>query len=142
VEQAREQAMALRKLAKGESDTAVVKAREYWNRTGIEVGYLEAYAFEATGSWNDWGRSTDADGGDWGFLQDLLNSGRRCQQAQWFQLIGSVGASDERAFALGAHARWTNRSPETGELLLFANDAPGFYWNNSGEIRVRITRIG
>ena len=134
--------MTLRKLGKGESDVAVVRAREYWNRTGIEVGYLEAYAFEATGSWDDWGRTTDADGGAGSFLQDLLVAGKRCQQAQWFQLTGSVGASDEHSFALGAHARWTNCSPQTGELLLFANDAPGFYWNNSGEIRVRITRIG
>jgi hypothetical protein len=133
--------MVLKRLAKGESDTTVVKAREYWNRTGIEVGFLEAYAFEAYGTWQDWGRALDADGGASGLVQELLDSGRRCPAAQWFQLTGSVGAADERAFPLGARARWTNRSRGSGELLLFANDAPGFYWNNSGELRGRITRI-
>lgn len=133
--------MAIRKLAKGDTCTAVVRAREYWNPTGVEVGYLESYAIEAAGTWEDWGRSTDADGVADGLLQDLLSAAKRCPEAQWFQLVGSVGASEERLFPLGTFAHWTNRTFGAGELFLFANDAPGFYWNNDGELTVRITRI-
>ena len=134
--------MALRKLEKGESVTAVVRAADYWNPTGIEVGYLEAYAVEAEGEWDDWGRRSDADGQVGNLLQELFQAAKRCPDAQWLQLIGSVGASDERLVPLGTFARWTSRALESGELFLFANDAPGFYWNNSGELKVTITRVG
>jgi hypothetical protein len=134
--------MALRKLAKGESATAVVRAAQYWNPTGIEIGYLEAYAVEAEGEWEDWGRRSDADGQAGSFIQELFRGAKRCGEAQWFQLVGSVGGSDQRLVPLGTFARWTSRSLEPGELFLFANDAPGFYWNNAGELTVRITRVG
>ena len=31
--------------------------------------------------------------------------------------------------------------PATGQLAFFANDVPGFYWNNLGSIRLEITRF-
>jgi hypothetical protein len=133
--------MGLKKLTKGESATAVVRAAQYWNPTGIEIGYLEAYAVEAEGEWDDWGRRSDADGQPGNFFQELFQGAKRCGEAQWFQLVGSVGASDDRMVPLGTFARWTSHSLEAGELFLFANDAPGFYWNNAGELKVRITRI-
>ena len=31
--------------------------------------------------------------------------------------------------------------PATGELEFFANDVPGFYWNNLGSILLEVTRL-
>ncbi len=31
--------------------------------------------------------------------------------------------------------------PASGQLEFFANDVPGFYWNNFGSIQLEITRL-
>ena len=60
--------------------------------------------------------------------------------AKWFTLCGSVGDSDDRAFVIGNTL--SNFSPEdSGELCAFANDLDGYYGNNSGYLKIRVTAV-
>lgn len=53
-----------------------------------------------------------------------------------FALHGRVGSG--KAFFIGLGAKVTVR--DSGPLVLFTNDVPGFYWNNSGAILVQILK--
>jgi hypothetical protein len=67
---------------------------------------------------------------------------RRLPKANWFELSGCVVKTAqplaESCFRIGTNRIVT--MPSDGELSLFANDLPGYYGNNFGEIAVKITR--
>jgi hypothetical protein len=53
-------------------------------------------------------------------------------------LIGCVDGDLATAFVIGSGIdAWT--PPRAGTLLCFANDVPGFYWNNSGHITLTVS---
>ena len=56
----------------------------------------------------------------------------------WFALCGAIPASGAGPFLIGAGARL--RLP-AGRLLCFANDVPGFYWNNFGAVSLTVELV-
>ena len=104
-------------------------------RTGLLLEAGGTYDFDAEGEWHDASIRTDADGHSEPKLR-YLRFLRRSRPNLWFALMGNVG---RRRFLIGSHARI--RFEQTGELICFANDAPFTYRNNSGQIRLRVTRV-
>lgn len=128
----------------GDSRTTEVAARRFWNDTGIHVDVGQCYRFDAAGAWTDLFICCDANGYPtpwYSLLQRAGQSLRRLPQEDWFTLIGAVRSPEDcRYFKVGSEKEV--RIPGTGQLSFFANDAPGFYWNNSGMLRVTCQRIG
>jgi Uncharacterized alpha/beta hydrolase domain (DUF2235) len=75
---------------------------------------------------------------------------RRADDLPWMSLIGEVANRDlnvppgqaepDERIAIGAGTEHTVARP--GYLYAFANDAWGFYGNNSGSVRLTVTRVG
>jgi hypothetical protein len=125
----------------GESLTREVHARDFWNDSGLEVADGEFYECTADGLWKDWHIQSGPDGYDAGWfplLQPLFNGLRRVPTARWFALCGSVQGKETERFLIGSKAQL---HPPNGRLLFFANDLPGFYWNNSGSVTLTVGRI-
>jgi hypothetical protein len=58
--------------------------------------------------------------------------------AKWFTLCGCINQNDSKAFVIGN--KLSNFVPdESGELCAFANDLDGFYGNNSGYLRIKVS---
>ena len=129
----------MKHLAPGESQVFTVRATNPWNTSGIELEAGRTYDIKvvSVSGWKDAWIATDPAGFESRFLTKFEFL-RRYKPSPWLQLLGSVGRDDRTVFPIG----WgTEITPETsGELHAFANDAVGFYWNNSGELRVEITR--
>ncbi len=68
---------------------------------------------------------------------------RRRADANWFELLGSVGDTDEDVFKVLEHTADANKPlqpPRMGEIFLFTNDLCSKYDNNSGLMKVTIRR--
>jgi hypothetical protein len=118
--------------------------------TGVLLQPGATYRFVADKSeWTDAGHPSTAAGNPDPLLAQQVFSGLlRCQEANWFALIGAVGGSDSQLFPIGLGCEWTfepiseeDEAETPPELQLFANDAIGFYWSNVGLIGVTIERI-
>lgn len=136
--------MAIVILDIDDSVIATICAINPWNHTGIKLIANQEYCFEATGEWYDFygkipcnanGFSSSEVGRQYLWLVEWL---RRSPRQKWFALIGSINRSKQTYFKIGT--KHTFKSPYTGELVCFANDVPGFYKNNSGDINLQITR--
>jgi hypothetical protein len=127
----------------GEKTTVDVVARRYWNNTGLHVTVGQRYQLVAVGTWCDLVIRCDADGypTPWWYPPQRIAQGfRRLPEGNWFVLVGAVRvAEDCRYFVVGSSCEV--RMPTTGQLAFFANDVPGFYWNNFGSIRLGIARL-
>lgn len=131
-------------LAPGDSVLIRVDARNEWNDTGIML--LRGIRYELTvlkpDEWYDAGFKVDAAGHAniiYRLYMTLFQSLKRVKVAPWFSLVGTVGSvKDSEAFYLGEQCPLVPRC--SGRLLCFANDAWGFYWNNSGSIFLIIQR--
>ena len=118
----------------------IVYARPYWNRTGFAVKAGAVYELSASGTWYDASTPSGPDGYLRGnFLQELVSGLRRSPRNRWFALMGALDGASNTIFLIGSHATYT--APRSGELVCFANDVPGFYWNNTGSVTVTIHRI-
>jgi hypothetical protein len=125
-------------LAAGESITVPIEAANPNRATGIHFEAGGVYRLDAAGKWYDAGRETDPAGyKDGNVLQNLVWWLRRSPQANWFALLGTAEPG-QAPFPIGVHAVYQARA--RGELICFANDVPGFYWNNSGVVRLTVTR--
>jgi hypothetical protein len=126
----------------GQSITVPVAARKSSNDTGLQVAAGQHYQFQAAGTWVDIWLASDAGGYPtprWSLGQRLAERFRRVPDAPWFALIGMVQDNTvSRAFVIGAASRIT--MPMSGRLACFANDVPGFYWNNRGALWLSIQR--
>jgi hypothetical protein len=79
------------------------------------------------------------DGYEYGnFFQNAVWWLRRSPNVNWFALLGTV-EPEQAPFLIGKHAIYQAR--RVGELNCFANDVPGFYWNNTDAISLTVTRI-
>lgn len=137
-------------LAPGESHTFSVRALEQYSWSGVRVEAGGDYAFEINEgeTWQD----KDIVCGPEGWrTEDLpwfkeaviepLEKRRRCPNARWFELVGSIGDDGSHFFRIGkGGADRTYRSPVDGELCAFANDLRSTYGNNHGEIKVTVKR--
>jgi hypothetical protein len=129
-------------LAIGETTTVAIRAREYWNDTGISVRSGEHYRLRAEGSWRDFLITSGPDGyaTPWYSLaQRLAAPLRRVPNARWFALIGAVRGAEGSPFVIGRETETVISAD--GTLACFANDVPGFYWNNYGAIRLSLKRL-
>jgi hypothetical protein len=100
-----------------------------------EVRAGETWLLRASGWWVDWYVPC----GPAGYrnpLAALFGIAPRLPGHRFLCLVGEVG--DER-FAIGAGC--THRFATSGVLRVFANDAPGFYWNNWGSIALEARRL-
>jgi hypothetical protein len=154
-----------RRLEVGESAQVEVDSKLRFDFSGIVVEEGAQYCFrpDPAGKWKD--KSIECDASGWpadlnrghtvfGWLQEkVLEShavglSRRVPQANWFEMVACIGASDKAAIPIG-HGQYVERpwrATVSGLLFFFANDARpsgfghDFYENNDGAIDVTITR--
>lgn len=130
----------LKKLQVNEVFAANVKANsQNKDNSSLEVSRGELYNFFVPKGeyWYDFFfiRST-ASGFNFPFFRQKLKQ----PQARYFELCGEIiENSSSRSFIIGEQLN-NFECTESGSLILFANDVPGFYFNNRGSIRVWITR--
>jgi hypothetical protein len=126
-------------LELGESAWATIAAREKWNDTGILLVAGNEYELHASGEWYDQKNACGPDGYPSPNLALRLSEWmRREPRERWFTLIGAVEKRGP-AFPIGSGRRW--QPSASGILHCFANDVSFMYWNNSGEVRLTITRV-
>lgn len=131
----------------GSAKCVTVYAKQFRNFTGLKVLKGQIYQFELIRVIRPW---KDA------FLPSPLFGIRkkwmywffkpRIRDANYFALCGGVGDNDDHLFTVfhSAHEVEVGNQiniPEDGDLFLFANDAQSFYFNNHGEVKIKITRI-
>lgn len=121
------------------SPPATIRAASYWNDTGIIIEAGRRYDFFATGNWVDLVVRSGPDGNPApGWSQRLLQRQLRAQGQPYFRLIGALDRDPASMFPIGAALTgW--EAPRGGMLTCFANDVPGFYWNNSGSVILMVT---
>lgn len=116
---------------------------KYWNDVPLPLEGGTRYYLRATGNWLDWHNDSDANGYDRSYMNWAKGILRfRAPGATWFTLIGSIDRSRESRFVIGDGSRWSGGwvAPKSGRLSCFANDAPGFYFNNKGCLTLEIWR--
>jgi hypothetical protein len=64
---------------------------------------------------------------------------RRAPREKWFALICAIDAAPRSRLLIGRSR--TLRAASTGTLRCFANDTPGFYWNNAGSVELTVIRL-
>lgn len=102
-------------------------------REGVE------YRLRTEGTWIDLNPPAVDAGGDPnpdpGLVRSLAAFAKRVPSAPYMALLGKIG--DGKWFVIGnAESLVAERS---GRLYCCANDVPGFYWNNKGEIKLEIS---
>jgi len=111
-----------------------------WEDTALKLVKGERYRFEASGRWYD----ANIPSGPAGYASPnsilrLLEWLRRVPSANWFALIGAIGQDMSLAFVIGENAE--TDAHEDGILHCFANDLAMMYWNNTGWVKLTVTRI-
>jgi hypothetical protein len=138
-----------RPLEVGEKFTIDVIARRHWNNTGLHVTAGQRYQLTAHGTWVDFYIPCGASGyrypgwllrGPLGLATRFMQGRRRVPEGNWFVLAGAVRAAEDCRYFVAGSSREV-RMPASGQLAFFANDLPGFYWNNLGCIRLEIARL-
>jgi len=127
-------------LEPGKETDATACSRYRWTHTYIAVSAGEVYEItpKEGSKWNDLFNRVSAAGYESASLAPFRRF-RRVPDAPWFELIGAVGKSKSTTFRIGAGTTATMKT--AGELLLYANDLPFMYWNNSGNIDVVVRRV-
>jgi uncharacterized protein (DUF2235 family) len=138
-------------LEVGDRFSVEIASKVKWNITPLAVRAGTKYRFEASGTWHD----ASIVSGPAGYASPrLLFRGlewlRRVPKANWFSLICVVDQDMSTAFAMrtkDCEAR-VNRKiivertiTKDGFLNCFANDLPFMYWNNSGAVKLTVTRL-
>lgn len=129
----------MKRLNIEDSTIAEIKADVEWNKTGVELIKGNTYKLEVVGDakWKDWFITSGPEGFTKWYLH--LSSGKkRMKNENWFALIGTYNG--ENPFLIGSGLP-EFKALMTGELICYANDVMGFYWNNSGAIELKITRV-
>ncbi|MGE8064808.1 hypothetical protein [Pseudomonas sp. NPDC089569] len=122
---------------------AEIDSKQYWNDVPLPLQAGTRYYLRATGEWLDWHNPGDANGYDkssMNWAKGLLRF--QAPQATWFTLIGSIDRQRKSLFIIGDGSRWKEGwvAPQSGQLSCYANDVPGFYWNNKGTVTLEIWR--
>jgi hypothetical protein len=140
-------------LSLGDSAVVEVWAKSPANHTNIRVqkGSKIRFVVPPGQIWNDWFVGTDANGyhrGPLPFIQEAFRSAKFLPDSNWFLLAGAIDRPENAPFPIGGNPAGTpvgtpveREMPSSGELILFANDAKSFYWNNFGRIQVIVTRV-
>jgi hypothetical protein len=137
-------------LSVGDSAVVEIWAKLRGNHTKIAVKEGSKYSFvvPANQIWTDWFIGTDANGYSHGplpFVQEAFSSTKPFPNKNWFLLIGAIDRPECAPFYIGGGipvgTPVVKQMKSSGELILFANDAKSFYWNNFGRIQVIVTRV-
>ncbi|MFD3003191.1 hypothetical protein ACFS7Z_22710 [Pontibacter toksunensis] len=124
------------KLAINQSVDCTVYAKQRWNSTGVQLEAGHTYSLEASGKWTDLTISSGPDGFTKWYMK-WAEKRRRVKEANWFALIGTYGGDNPFIIGSGIQSLTAQVSVQ---LICFANDAEGFYWNNSGAVRLTVVR--
>jgi hypothetical protein len=118
-----------------------VRADRLWNDSGVDIAPGQIYNFTVPTSekWRDWRRPCDADGYRLALLLRPWEVMRRVPEANWLQLVATVGRSTRSATVVGSGMIGFSSS-FPGRLYFFANCLIGSYWTNKGVIAVRVRR--
>ena len=129
-------------LKVNETQTVVVRADRTHTFPGIYLVPGQKYKFTATGTWNNGGTRTDANG----YRPGWFDGGRRhssnmmCLVGERFRHNGDVlSFISGSGFKIGTSRTYT--ATAGGYLNLFANDNLLFYGDNSGQVTVKIKRV-
>lgn len=127
-------------LTIGQSSPLIpVSACNPWNDSGIDLAVGATYSFTATGQWKDASIEWGPDGYESTPLLKLFERLRRVPDARYFKLIGTIGRSLDSVIVIGSSL--PDFAPtRPGRLYCFANDVRIMYWNNSGDVQLKITR--
>lgn len=120
------------------TQTIAVSSEHPWIASGVQVRPGEKYRFTAHGQWFDAGIPCGPEGYERWWLKPLVGL-RRVRPALWFELVGCLDKDLSTAFRIGAGT--TQTFQRGGALYVFANDAPGFYGNNKGQVELTVTRL-
>lgn len=137
------------RLVEAASVTLKIKAKSYWNASGLILEKGATYNFEVKKvlDWKDAGNDATAEGRietATGFLAAMRSLARAPDQ-EYFYFMGVLrgacydGLTCEKQFPIGKETKFT--APADGEFCSFANDIPFMYWNNRGSITVTISRL-
>jgi hypothetical protein len=144
----------LRALKVNEAAEVIVHANLRYNRSGLLIERDARYLFqvEMAQEWMDgditcgpggWNRTMITKGWREAFIK-VAEGRRREPEAEWFELLGSIGESDRHVFRVLRHGSAAKawKAPASGELCSFANDLESKYGNNIGAVRFKVRRVG
>ncbi|WP_446809010.1 hypothetical protein ACH50O_17380 [Methylomonas sp. 2BW1-5-20] len=123
----------------GEQNTFPVYARQFWNDSGIDLVKDASYLFNAQGTWLDLIIPCGPDGYTSLLYQKDLENLLRLPNKNWFMLCGALDQGEHSLFGIGSS--YLYKANNNGRLFCFANDMPGWYWNNFMSIQVSIKRV-
>lgn len=132
-------------LAVGDSAVVQVRAHLPVNQTHLKVMQGTRYQFIVPPCqfWIDFFIRATAAGYRrspiW-FTQELFRGLKPLPTNNWFALVGAIDHPNNCPFLVGEETEPISMQAN-GMLILFANDAKGFYWNNFGSLLVAITRV-
>jgi hypothetical protein len=123
-----------------------IPASQTWVNTGVWVLPGDDLSLSAHGTWVDSIIPCSADGYHAPLFYASNKPPRIHDGDLYFRLMGRIvrdgltPASDEarETFPIGSQANLT--ALWAGLLFVFANDRPGYYWNNWGTIKLMITK--
>jgi hypothetical protein len=130
----------------GEQRIAYIDAWKPLNRTSIlcEIGGVYELATSPVQRWFDALYTADARGTDLrsrpviASYMRFFRRLRRKPDADWMALLVDIEGRDRPAAVGFAHRL---ECCQTGELVAYANEVPGFYWNNRGTLTLHVKRI-
>lgn len=129
-----------KKLAVNTACTTIIKAAESENMIGLAIDAGEEYTITVPEkqTWCDASHSNTPPCGEPGnFSMNLFYLLKKVRESSWFSLIAEI-KGENKPYDLCLDKNIT--ATEKGELILYANDARGFYKNNSGEVLVKVYR--
>lgn len=141
-----------RLLQPGESKEMTVYANQKYSHSWVQLVKGGEYYFEVSGNqcWNDGGidcgpAGWDRSGVSLGLKEIFIHmkeDERRFPTAKWFEVIGSIGQSDETLIQILQYqdASHPYQAQRNGDFYAFANDLDRFYFNNLGFIKLTIHR--
>ena len=131
--------LSLESVGQNQSESIVeVQANQLYQPTGITVSKGETYAITAEGEWQDADFHPSDANGFKGFTAPMFFGMllKPLPSQYYMKLCGKIGSWK---FPIGTSTEV--KIKRNGELLLYANDAKGFFDNNTGTMKVKITRI-
>lgn len=143
-----------KELRVGEEATFRVDAPDLYSWTGVRLVRGGQYLFRIPPGqeWTDASIECGPDG--WrteeelsffkGKLIKFTEGWRRHPEANWFEVIGAVGKSDDHLFRIGdgSKAERPFVSMRNDGLYAFANDIRSMYDNNKGTVNITVRRVG